>query len=40
MDEGQLIAVGTHEELIETCPVYQRLFQAQVQQGASASDAA
>jgi subfamily B ATP-binding cassette protein MsbA len=29
MDRGQLIAAGPHEALIETCPVYQRLFQAQ-----------
>lgn len=34
MDQGRLIAVGTHEQLIETCPVYQRLFHAQLQHGA------
>ena len=32
MDEGELIAVGTHEELIDSCPVYQRLYNAQVRQ--------
>jgi subfamily B ATP-binding cassette protein MsbA len=37
MDEGRLIAVGTHKMLIDSCSVYQRLFHAQVQQGASAT---
>ncbi len=29
MDRGRMIAAGPHEALIETCPVYQRLFSAQ-----------
>ncbi|MCH7987532.1 MAG: ABC transporter ATP-binding protein [Planctomycetes bacterium] len=32
MDQGKLIASGPHEELIRTCPVYQRLYKAQIQQ--------
>ncbi len=35
MDRGRLVATGTHEELINTCPIYQRLFHAQVQQRAA-----
>lgn len=26
LDKGSVIATGTHEQLVETCPVYQRLF--------------
>ena len=29
MDRGRMIAAGPHETLIETCPVYQRLYLAQ-----------
>jgi ATP-binding cassette subfamily B protein len=25
LDEGQVIATGSHEELVETCPLYRRL---------------
>ncbi|MBL4883700.1 MAG: ABC transporter ATP-binding protein, partial [Planctomycetaceae bacterium] len=35
MHEGNLIACGTHEQLLETCPVYHNLFQAQVKQRAA-----
>ncbi|MGH7127619.1 MAG: ATP-binding cassette domain-containing protein, partial [Planctomycetaceae bacterium] len=31
MDQGRLIAAGEHETLVRTCPVYHRLFQAQVE---------
>lgn len=29
MDEGRVVAFGPHDTLLETCPIYQRLFQAQ-----------
>ena len=29
MDRGKLVAVGSHDRLLETCPIYQRLFEAQ-----------
>lgn len=32
MDRGQLIAVGTHQQLLEICPIYRRLHQAQTGQ--------
>ncbi|CDZ81659.1 Lipid A export ATP-binding/permease protein MsbA [Candidatus Rubidus massiliensis] len=30
MDQGQIIAEGTHQELLITCPLYQRLWKVQV----------
>ncbi len=32
MEQGRMIAVGPHDDLIRTCPSYQRLFRAQMQQ--------
>jgi len=32
MDNGRLIAYGTHEQLLADCPTYQRLFQSHVDQ--------
>lgn len=29
MDEGRVVAFGPHETILETCPIYQRLFEAQ-----------
>ncbi|MGQ9652100.1 MAG: ABC transporter ATP-binding protein [Phycisphaerae bacterium] len=29
MDAGFILAVGTHEELLETCPLYKRLYETQ-----------
>ena len=29
MDQGRLIAFGSHEAVLKTCPLYQRLFDAQ-----------
>ena len=34
MDDGQLVAQGTHEELMKTCDIYQDVYQAQ-QEGVS-----
>ena len=36
MDRGRLVAVGTHDVLIKTCPVYQSLYQAQRSPAAAA----
>ncbi|MCV9886362.1 ABC transporter ATP-binding protein [Metabacillus halosaccharovorans] len=33
MEEGSLVGVGTHDELLETCTVYQEIYQTQVQTG-------
>ena len=35
MEQGQLVAVGTHHDLIQSCPQYQRLYRLQVQQHAA-----
>ena len=32
MEQGRLCAVGTHQELMQSCPAYQRLYRIQVQQ--------
>jgi subfamily B ATP-binding cassette protein MsbA len=32
MDQGKLVAFGPHETLIDTCPLYQQLFNSQVRQ--------
>jgi ABC-type multidrug transport system ATPase subunit len=32
MEQGRIVAVGPHQALIETCPLYQRLYQAQSRQ--------
>jgi ABC-type multidrug transport system fused ATPase/permease subunit len=29
MDAGFILAVGTHEELLQTCPLYKRLYETQ-----------
>ncbi|MEH7436133.1 ABC transporter ATP-binding protein [Neobacillus drentensis] len=30
LDHGELVGVGTHQELIETCEVYQEIYQSQI----------
>ena len=35
MEQGQLVAIGTHHELMQGCPQYQRLYRMQVQQHAA-----
>lgn len=29
MDDGQIVAVGTHEQLLASCPLYRRLYETQ-----------
>ena len=33
MDDGQIIAVGSHDHLLKTCPVYVRLYENQFRSG-------
>ncbi len=33
MDEGKIIGHGTHEELMESCPMYQEIFRTQMGEG-------
>ncbi|GMV97971.1 MAG: ABC transporter ATP-binding protein [Phycisphaerae bacterium] len=41
MDEGRIAAVGTHDELLQSCPLYARLYEAQFKSaGASAEEIA
>ncbi len=35
MHNGELIAQGKHEQLLESCPIYHKLYQAQVKQRAA-----
>ena len=32
LDEGQMVGMGTHEELMQTCPVYQEIARSQLSQ--------
>jgi len=34
MDEGRIVDLGTHDELIVRCPLYQRLYQTEIRQTA------
>lgn len=29
LDEGRLVGRGTHDELLETCPVYREIYDSQ-----------
>ena len=29
LDDGRLVGQGTHRQLLETCPVYQEIFDSQ-----------
>jgi subfamily B ATP-binding cassette protein MsbA len=39
MDQGRLIAAGPHEMLLQTCPVYEKLYRSRVQQSAGIEEA-
>ena len=30
LDEGRMVGMGTHEELLKTCPVYQEIARSQL----------
>ena len=32
LDEGRLVGMGTHEELMQTCPIYQEIARSQLSQ--------
>ena len=38
MEQGRLIALGPHAELLKSCPTYRRLYQVQVEQMTTAND--
>jgi ATP-binding cassette subfamily B protein/subfamily B ATP-binding cassette protein MsbA len=38
MDVGKVVAIGSHAELLMGCPLYQRLYEAQVSRSAGDSD--
>lgn len=33
LDEGKIVAMGKHDELVETCPIYREVFQSQQKGG-------
>ena len=33
LDDGRLVGRGTHEELLENCPVYREIHESQYQKG-------
>lgn len=39
LSDGQLVGVGTHQELMETCPVYQEIFYSQFPEKRKAAQA-
>ena len=34
LDEGRVAGIGTHEELLKTCPVYQEIYYSQYEKEA------
>lgn len=30
LDEGKIVGIGTHQELMKTCPTYQEIAQSQL----------
>ncbi len=35
IDEGRIVAQGTHQELLQTCPIYQEIYDSQLGNGAA-----
>ncbi|MGI1659471.1 MAG: ABC transporter ATP-binding protein [Desulfitobacterium sp.] len=38
MDDGKIAAIGSHEELLETCPIYLEVFESQAKGGKNNGD--
>ena len=36
LDEGRIVGLGTHDELVETCPTYAEIVESQLPAGAVA----
>ncbi|MCM3789235.1 ABC transporter ATP-binding protein/permease [Domibacillus indicus] len=36
MDDGEIVSNGTHKELLESCPLYQEIYNTQVKKGGAA----
>ena len=32
LNEGEMSGIGTHEELLETCPVYREIYESQTKE--------
>ena len=32
LDDGEAVGIGTHQELLESCQVYQEIYESQFQQ--------
>ena len=32
LNEGEMAGIGTHEELLETCPVYREIYESQTKE--------
>ena len=39
LDDGHLVGVGTHEALLDTCPIYREIFESQFEKGGAAGGA-
>ena len=36
LHEGQMAGIGTHQQLLETCPVYQEIYESQTKEAQEA----
>ena len=36
LDDGHLVGMGTHETLLDTCPIYREIFESQFEKGGAA----
>jgi ABC-type multidrug transport system fused ATPase/permease subunit len=33
LDDGHLVGIGTHDQLRQTCPVYEEIYESQFKKG-------